>query len=838
LDYLLLSVQRKLVMNKPQVFFRSRQNLSGEKITFKIDGVKANSIIWDISNPYLPSNQLYTIQNNLARFGTSSVDLQEYVVFDPTALDAPVFIEKVANQNLQGEGVFDMIIVTVDKFKQEALRLADFRASNDQLSIKVTTVKEIYNEFSSGAKDVTAIRDYMKYLYNLSEPENGIKYLLLFGKGSYDIKNKLAGNINYVPIYGSRNSLHPLYSYSSDDYYGFLDDDEGEWIEDAQGDHLMDIGIGRIPVRDIKQAKLVVDKIINYNASPAAFGAWRKDIYFVADDEDFNLHQLDADRLAKLVDTAHTEFNVNKIYLDSYHQYPAKNNLETSPDVNKALNDAIKSGAFIVNYTGHGGQYKWAEEGILDTAMINKWKNPDKLPFFVTATCTFGKHDDHITKSGGEKMLMDTKGGSIGLITSGRNVFSSTNYVLNNAFYNCVFKQIEGEYLSIGQIFKEVKNTSLRGSINRNFSLLGDPSMKLAYPKKKVVLTSIINIAGNDASDTLKALGKVKIKGKVLEDDGSVMESFQGILQASIFDKLYATTTLGHPFMTYQERNSLIFKGKASVVDGKFEFDFIVPKNISYNFNEGKISLYASDPEKGIDASGSNQKIKIGGSDPNAVAENKPPQIKLYLNDTTFRNGGTTASNSLLMARISDDSGINITNNYNHHITATLNGDKVYILNNFYETEINNYKVGWVNYPIDDLPRGRNILKVQAWDIHNNVNESILEFYVEDDARLSLNNVINYPNPFSERTIFQFEHNAAGENILINLDIFSIKGEHVYGIENLYPVAPATLNTMEWDGRNKWGNKLNEGIYIYKITIKSEATGLKNQQYKRLIIKI
>jgi hypothetical protein len=837
LDYLFLSIRRKLSLYNSQTFFRSSESTRNSNTTYRISNLTPSSMIWDITNPLSPVNQLFSIVNNQAIFGASSTELKEFVVFEPAKISTPVFIEKVANQNLQGEGLFDMVIVTVDKFKEEAQRLADFRAAKDQLSIKVTTVQEIYNEFSSGAKDVTALRDYMKYLYDLGANGQGLKYLLLFGKSSYDIKNKIQGNINFVPIYGSRNSLHPIYSYSSDDYYGFLDDGEGEWNENSSGDHLMDIGIGRIPVRDKKEAKLVVDKIIHYDSSPLTMGAWRKEICFVADDGDFNLHQLDADKLANLVDTTYSEFNVNKIYLDSYPQVDMGNDIQSAPEVNKAINDALKSGSLIINYTGHGGQYKWADEGILDTEMISKWKNHHKLPFFVTATCTFGKHDDPISQSGGEKMLLDIRGGAIGLITSSRPVFSSTNYALNLSFYNFVFKQVNGEFLTIGDIFKEVKNSSLKGSINRNFSLLGDPSMKLSYPKKNIEITSVNDNAVIEAGDTLKALSKVNIKGKIQDLNGADIQSFNGVLYASIYDKLYTTTTLGTPSMDYQERSSTVFRGKSSIIDGKFNFDFVVPKNISYDFNIGKISLYAVNTEKDEDATGSNKKIRFGGSNPESVADREPPELKLYLNDTTFRNNGIAPSNSLLLARLSDKSGISISNSFNHQITATLNNDQVYILNDFYEAEIDNYQIGWISYPMDDLPRGKNILKVRVWDTHNNVTETILDFYVEEDARLTLHNVINYPNPFSEKTNFQFNHNAAGENLLVRLDIFSIKGEHVLGKEFQYSLAPSTINSIEWDGRNLSGQKLNEGIYIYKISIISQVSGLKNQQYKRLIIK-
>lgn len=836
LNYFILSFERNLSLTNKQTFFRSKTSLQSSNATYQIENVAENDKIWDLTDPLRPINQEFSISNNTALFGSSSTELKNWVVFNPQELFSPTFIREVPNQNLKGEGTFDMVIITHKSLLLEAQRLADFRSSGDQLSVKVVTVEEIYNEFSSGAKDITAIRDYMRHLYNQDEGIPKLKYLLLFGKGSFDIRDKTPGNINLVPLYLSRNSLHPIYSYSSDDYYAFLDDDEGEWLENADGDHLMDLNVGRIPVRDINEAKVVVDKIIYYSTNLETYGRWRKEITFVADDGDLNLHQNDADKLATLVDTTYSDFNVQKIYMDAYPQVRTGTQKKYAPEVNDAINDAIKNGVLIMNFTGHGGMNVWTHEEILTTDMIMKWDNMKKLPLFVTATCNFGQHDDATERSAGEKLLLSSTGGAIALVTSSRPVFSSTNYALNFAFYNFAFKKVDGQYPTLGEIFKETKNNSLKGSVNRNFSLLGDPSMKLAYPQNDIVITSITNHESLEKTDTLKALSRVKIAGKIINHLKDTLETFNGYLFGTIYDKDKLTTTLSSPSMTFKEKSSYIFRGQATIKNGEYSLEFIVPKNISYNIDKGKISLYALDSIQKIDASGSSNKISVGGSSSSFPLDLEPPAIKLFMNDTTFRNGGITDANSLFLANIFDESGISIIQSVNQNITLTLNNGKEIILNNFYEAEADSYKNGWISYPINDLPVGRNMIKLKVWDSYNNSSEAELEFFVEEDAKLALANVMNFPNPFAGKTTFQLDHNAAGEDLEIILEIYSVKGEQIYSFATQFSDAPSRINVLEWDGRNNSGSYVKEGIYIYKLMVHSKSSGLKNQKYKRLII--
>jgi hypothetical protein len=356
--------------------------------------------------------------------------------------------------------------------------------------------------------------------------------------------------------------LHPINSYSSDDYYGFLDDDEGEWIESYSGDHMMDVGIGRLPVKSLDEAKIVVDKLIRYSTNPSSFGQWRNELFFIADDGDGNLHQRDADRLTVLVDTAATQFNVNKIYIDAYEQIESSIG-ETAPEAHAELVRSIEKGGLIFNFTGHGSATRWTSETILNISTVTELENENTLPLFVTATCEFGRHDNPKAISGAEYLLLNPKGGAIGLLTTARPVYSSTNFILNEAFYHNVFTKEENRYQSIGEIFRKTKNQSLKGSVNRNFSLLADPSMTLAYANDEIKLIADENYY--KPGDTLSALSTVKLKGQVLDINGVTNSSFNGSLIAKVFDKPSEITTLGHEDfpMTFSLRDNVIFtKGK------------------------------------------------------------------------------------------------------------------------------------------------------------------------------------------------------------------------------------------------------------------------------------
>ncbi|MEQ9165402.1 MAG: type IX secretion system sortase PorU [Fulvivirga sp.] len=840
LNNLLIEVKKPLRYNNSAFLFRSIESGDNANSTFNISNGNNNILVWDVSDRSLPSNQIYTLEGSTIRFGAETRGLKEFVVLNKTESNlVPASIISIDNQNIKEYTDAEFIIVAHNNFYSEAVRLANFRMQNDGINSKVVRLNHIYNEFSSGRQDPTAIRNYAKYLYD----HGSIKYLLLFGRGSYDYKNVINNNTNYVPVYESRNSLHPLDSYISDDYYGFMEDHEGEWLEENGGNHTMDIGVGRLPVTTAAVAKGVVDKIINYSSNAATIGDWRNDVVLVADDGDFNLHQRQADELSVFIDTTFSAFNSNKFYLDTFPQV-AKASGESAPAASKALDDTVEKGALIVNFTGHGGENGWMQEQVLDVVQIEKWDNINRLPLFVTATCEFGRHDDPRRISGGELVLTSAKGGGIAIVSTCRPVSSSSNFALNKAFYEVVYSKENGEYFRLGDIFRLTKNASTNLATdfnkvgNRNFSLLGDPTTRLSYPNKDIVITAIND--NTSKLDTLKALSRIKMSGEIRSSSNQLDGQFNGEVSFVIYDKQVKKTTLGNenPPFSYMSNENAIFRGTSTVTNGQFDLSFMVPKSISYEVGLGKINLYAYDYNGIDDANGSDIDLKIGSSE-NPVTNNDTngPEIKLFIGDSLNNNLNQVSHNTFLFAKLSDESGINISPfGTGNSIIAILDDSEEFVLNDYYRADINSFESGTLLFPISDLEKGPHKIKLKAWDTYNNSSEAEINFTVADPNSVVIYDLSNYPNPFNNSTNFRFEHNRSGENVAVTLDIISPISGTVFSADFNIENSPSIVDLYEWNGENSFGQKLDAGIYVYRLTLRSIRDGAKNQEYKKLIL--
>jgi hypothetical protein len=845
-----VNVNRSLQVYGNQTAFRSIASTSQSISQFTIKGAPAGLVIWEVTTPYSAKNQLYSFSASQDSFSIATGALKEFIMFTGSNFSAPEFVGEIRNQNLHGinsPNLPDMVIVTTPEFKSAAQTLANFRSTYDKLDVVVTTTEEIYNEFSSGAQDITAIRDFMKMLYDRGTGSDSVRYLLLFGDCSYDYKNRISENANYVPVYESRESLHPIYTYSSDDYYGLLDNNEGSWIEPGSTNEFLDIGIGRLPVNNSLEADVVVNKIIHYNSNKAELGKWRNKLTFISDDIDAigNNFLSESNGLASPIETNNKKYNISKIFMDAYTQVNSPNG-ETAPLVNEAIREEIEKGTFLMNYVGHGGETQWAQENILNSGIISQWENYNKLPFFITATCEFGRYDDPSMVSGAETITFSNKGGGIGIFCSTRPVLSFTNNTINNAFLNAMFAKVNGKMQRLGDITSQAKTNDLKmystGIYNRNYALLGDPSMMLEYPEENIVLTKINNNSVSSAADTIKALSKVTIQGEVQHGGGSKMTTFNGSVYITIYDKPSNVTAFPPRIATFKSMNNLIYEGIASVKNGDFSVTFVVPKDISYAFDFGKISLYASKDFPAIidtvDAAGYYSNIVIGGTSSNAVSDNKPPLIRLFMHDTTFVFGGLTNSNTTLIAKISDENGINIAGEgIGHEITATLdNSNDIFVLNEFYSSVLDNYQQGIINFPLKGLSPGNHSIKLKAWDTYNNSSEAYLEFVIANNEEMALQNVLNYPNPFSSHTNFHFDHNRAGDDIEVLVSIYTVSGKLIKTLDNRFYGCGSHISDINWDGKDDFGDNIGKGVYVYKLHIRSLRDGSNNFKYQKLVI--
>lgn len=849
IDYVELSGKSQLTMNSNWLSIWNTETIdtsvAGETATFSLANASANTEIWDVTEAYNIQRVPSVLSGGNLRFSANTDDvLKKFVAVNTgsSSFSLPNYAGEVENQNLHGLENIDMVIFTNQELRPAAERIATLHEERDGLTVATVNIDQVYNEFSSGVLDLGAIRNFLKYLYDNGQADNSApRYCLLMGDASFDYKDKLEYNENIIPTYESHKSLNLLNSYATDDFIGMLDDHEGGIIHNYLEPDLLDIAIGRIPVNTLEDANKVVDKIFHY-LDRVTFGDWRNDVTFIADDEDGNLHLEDAEIVQGGSDIEDKDYyNFNKIYIDSYDQVNSSGG-DRYPDVNSAILRSIFTGSLLINYIGHGGIQNWAQERIFNIDDIRNLKNIDKLPLFITATCDFAPFDDPGFHSAGESLLTNGDGGAIAMISTTRLVFASSNKALNRSVMNYLFQPVDGRMPTIGEVIMQAKNGTNSDENNRKFSLLGDPALTLAYPQKTVVTTEINGSPITALPDTLKALSFVTIKGEV-QDNGALLSDFNGFVYPTVYDKPTVYETKANDpdsdVASYELQNNILFKGKSSVINGVFEFSFIVPKDINYAFGSGKISYYAEEANIDVDAHGYSYDFIVGGTDPNVTPDNEGPKLEVFINDYSFVSGGIANQNPNLLIRLSDDSGINtVGTGVGHDITAllNLNTQEKFVLNDYYQAGLDDFTSGSVLYPFNNLPDGKYRVDAKAWDIHNNPGEGFTEFFVVSSELLAIQNLFNYPNPFSDQTTFVFEHNRPGEILNIGIEVFDYTGKLVKTIrKTIQPEGTRLTSELTWDGTNDFGATLGRGAYIYRLSIRTDE-GLTTQEIEKLII--
>ena len=842
LNWLEVFYRRQLAMPATgALLFRDWTSVGSAAVQFSIAGADGATQVWDVTDPVAPVRMNTALSGGQLAFTGEAATLREYAAFGAATL-TPQAAGKVSNQDLHNTAPADYIIITHPSFLSQAGRLARFHGERSGLKTVVVTTDQVYNEFSAGVADPTALRDFVKMYYDRyrSTWTASGKYLLLVGKGSFDYKDRLKNNTAFVPVWESPSSLDPLSTYTSDDFYGFLDD--GEDINSGMVVNTLDIGIGRVPVRTEEEARQFVDKVEAYHA-PASMGPWRNNLNFVADDEDFNLHLQDAEVLTATTAATAPVFNNYKLYLDAFRQEGGSAG-GRYPQANEAINNNIYNGTLIWNYSGHGGPQRLAEEVVLDQGIVNRWNNAGRLPLFITATCDFAPYDNPVGTSLGENLLVRPQTGAIALMTTSRVVFAFSNRIMNNNYLRLALERDSaGRYKTLGEAVQAAKNFTYQNSgdiiNNRKFSLLGDPAMTLGYPTLAVVPTAI-NGTPVATADTLGATEYVTVEGEVRDRGGARLSGFNGTVYLSLFDKPQTITTLANDPSSLttpvQTQTASLFRGKVSATGGQFSFRFRLPRDINFQYGKGKLSLYAQDGT--VDGNGLETNIVIGGIAAGAEADREGPEIKAYLNDERFVNGSITNESPVLILKLSDSSGINTGNaGIDHDIVATLDGDNrtYYVLNDFYETALDSYQQGTVRFQLPTLAPGPHTLKIKAWDVLNNSNEYLLEFNVTAAGELVLDHVLNYPNPFAHKTTFWFEHNRQGIDLQAKVEIMTVTGKIIKTLSRTINTPGNRSSDIEWDGRDEYGDKIGRGVYLYRLTVQS-ADGKKASRLQRLVL--
>lgn len=855
LDYIELECRRNLTMSSSYLDFRDLNSIaSGNSALFQLANINSEILIWDVTNPNKPFNINGNLAGSTISFIRPSDSLKEYVAFYPSAALTPTAVGQISNQNLHGLAQADYIIVTHPDFVSQSNRLADLHRANG-LKVHVIPTPLIYNEFSSGNQDATAIRRFMKMFYDRANGDSTLfpKYLCLFGDATFDPKGRVENNNYMVPTFEFPNSESHIAALVTDDYFGFLDNNES-----FSGADMMDIGVGRILATNAQHANVSVDKIERYMKNQAvsaisgansccstnaasSFGDWRMQYTIVTDDEEGGYFiSIDAEPAIAVAQSEAPYMNYDKIYSDAFQQVSQAGG-ERYPEAFNAITSKVERGTLIMNYIGHGGEVGAAEERIITLEQMQEWSNINRLMLFVSATCEFAKFDDPERESIGELMALSEIGGAIALMTTSRSVFFGVNTGTVNQFYRHVFdRDANFDALTFGEIMRRTKNLSGTSDNRRSFNLIGDPALKIALPKLKIVTDSINGKIPTIDIDTASALSKVRISGHFEDNLGNIQTSLNGILNPTIFDKEKTFLTLGNdagsPVIPYALQKNALYKGTASVINGYFSFEFYVPKDINYSYGKGKISYYGNTTN--TDAYGFDTNIVVGGINSSGLNDAVGPEITAYLNDTRFVDGGITGKTPLLIVDMKDDFGINtVGNGIGHDITAVLDGETAspIVLNEFYVGALDDYSSGRIEYNFSPLSVGKHVLDIKVWDINNNSSTYKMNFEVTEDSSVVIQHVLNYPNPFTTRTEFMFEHNQSCSSLEAQVQIYSVSGKVVKTINETVATKGFQTEGIVWDGKDDFGDQLAKGVYIYKLSV-NLPDGTKAEKTEKLVL--
>ncbi|MEL1246327.1 type IX secretion system sortase PorU [Flavobacterium sp. DGU11] len=861
LDYIILKAKRKLQGNGRQ--FRFQYNDAATNvgvIQYNMNNASGISEVWDVTNIYDASKIINDGGQSQFSFKAALGEVRKYVAVVPSDYYSPLkeARAKVANQNLKGtifrnaQGAFedvDYLIVTPSFLNASAEKLANYHRVNSGLNVKVVNLENIYQEFSSGKQDIAAIRNFIKYIYfNASSNSERIKYVNLFGDASFDYKDRIPNNSNIVPTFHGFDGFGttvPNYSevntFVSDDFFVLMDPNEGRMLGANTDNGAPDIAIGRMLVNDKTQADEMVNKVLEYQAAES-YGRWRNEYVMISDDLDNGGGQFvpKLEEVALALTTNRPFVNIRKIHSDAYVQEASAGG-QRYPQAKEQIMRAINYGAVVVNYLGHGGEDGMAGERIFEKSDAQTLTNRYKYPLFITATCQLTKFDNPFRPTTGEYLYWNPAGGAIAMITTTRSIYVSAAFSFNVKLSEKLYAFNEPEYPTMAEALRMTK-VALNSSYVRCVAFIGDPALKLAIPQAKIVLTEINDQPVSPTSDVLQSLAYVKLGGNVTDEGGSLLSNYNGELEVTVFDKQMNRSTLDNdhvgqvtPFTVLGET---IFRGNATVTNGRFEFGFIVPRDIRIPVGSGRVSFYSKKNNALEDHYGYDTAIKIGGVNVNATADTAPPKVRLYMNDESFISGGITNESPILLAFLEDEHGINTASGIGHDIIGILDGDETnpFIMNDYYETELDNYTRGKVRFPFTNLEKGLHTLTFKAWDVYNNLVTAEIQFVVIGDDVLQLDKVLNYPNPFVSYTEFWFTHNRPFEPLDVQVQVFTVTGKIVKTINQSVTTDGFLCRDIKWDGRDDFGDRIGKGVYIYKLTVRSASANKTAEKYEKLVL--
>lgn len=776
---------------------------------------------------------------------------------------AATYVKNIANQDLHADGQADLVIIIPASrtLLKQAQRLKEFHESHDGMRVNIVAADQLYNEFSSGTPDANAYRRYLRMLQDRAATEADMpKYLLLFGDCVWDNRMLTADCKRFDPddfllVYESENSFSETVCYAGDSWMGILAEGAGS---DARRE-LQDVGVGRFPVTTVAEAKIMVDKTINYSKNQNG-GAWQNTIMFMGDDGNDNIHMKDVDSVANSVGRDYPNFLIKKVMWDAYTRESSATG-NTYPEVSKIIRQQQANGALVMDYGGHGNATLISHESVLGLSDFSESRTSN-LPLWVTAACDIMAFDG-VTETIGEAAVLNEKGGAVAFYGTARTVFTSANKYINHAFMKRVLSLQDGKPIALGEAHRLAQNDVMLGT-NRyptptredpnktspeqdntenhlQYSLLGDPALSLNLPTAQVVVDEIDGVAvGSGTMPTVKAGSVIKMKGHV-----AGVEGFNGVVTATVRDtqeeitcKLNNTSGDGaEEAFKYLDRTKTLYHGSDSIRNSSFELTFAVPKDINYADGQGMINLYALNTDKTIRANGSCDQFIVGGS---AEAKNDSvgPSIYCYLNSPSFVDGGNVNSTPYFVAEIKDKDGINAAGSgIGHDLQLVIDGDmaKTYTLNNNFSYDFGTYTSGSTFYSIPELEEGPHRLQFRAWDIQNNSSTAVLHFNVVKGLRPQLFNIGVTNNPARTSTTFIISHDRMESNMDVVIELFDAAGRQMW--RHAESGVSATGNyTVDWDLSVDGGRPLQTGVYLYRVKVSSEGSSYVSKTKKLIVI--
>ncbi len=809
-------------------------NYYNTPVRFHLSDATASTQVWDVTDlnaiKRMPTTQS---GDTIVWIGSQASGVREYVAFNPqgTKWVSAQVVGNVANQNLHSLKNIDYVIICPEGYEEVSTRLAKAHEAREGITWAVVTDQQVYNEFSSGTPDATAYRWLMKMLYDRADGVNAKpRWLLLMGHGTFDNRKLLPNSGKALLLtYEAVNSVNEVNAYATDDYFGFLDDDEG--ISDTTG--RMDIGVGRLPFDNLTEAQTMVDKLIRYINNEQT-GKWKNQLVFLADDGEGGTHTETSEVSAERVRLKNPDFVVNKIFLDAYPQEVNASG-ESYPLAKNRVANLLKSGVLFFDYSGHGGYNAITNESILNLKEIESMRNENQA-FWLFATCNFAQCDAG-KRCAAEAAVLNPNGGAIGILAATRTVYATQNTNLNRSVCDTLFGHRNPYHydMTLGEAIAIGKN-NLGSDMNKlPYVLLGDPAMRMNYPTEYQVQTTT-------TIDTLNALSVQHVEGQIIDEDALVVEDFNGKVDITIYDKIQSIPTRDNDnvggdakVVSYKDYTNTLFSGSTEVKEGRFEYTFMVPKDIRYNYGNGRIVYYArtADSLETAEAVGHFEDFVIGGTSSILTTDTTGPEMQIYLNTPAFKDGDKTYATPRFFAQLRDSSGINTAGaGIGHDLLLIVDDDakQIYSLNEYFTAENNSYQAGQVSYLMEELSNGAHSLTFRAWDLLNNSTTQTLNFIVEAGLDPSIYSVTTYPNPVQAAGVVNLLVNYDQPDELIQTEVYlyNTAGQLIWS---------HTQNNPDQVAINLGQMGLHAGIYIYSVRIKSATSGYSISSGKIIVTK-